>query len=118
VGSRGLEGPGLPPAAERWLTLSGWVALAVIVYFCLRFDLIVRVYNAEPFFIVYIIMVALALGMLALYGVMNTYRIIRRGSSRDSSDFMDMGWGGWLMTHYTKQDETDLCGLDDDDDLF
>jgi hypothetical protein len=49
--------------------------------------------------------------VLAFYGLMNSWRLLRRGSTPDSSSYIDLGWGGRLMGHYTDADEDDLCGI-------
>ena len=114
--NRGLQSPGLPSAQERWLTLLGWLSLAAIIFFCYRHDLLARIIAANGIFIIFIVLGAAVLGVLAIYGVMNSWRLLRRESSPDSSGYIDLGWGGWLMGHYTDADEDDLCGIYGGDD--
>jgi len=111
MSNRGLEGPGVPVAQERLLTVVGWLALGAIVFFWLRHDLLARIVAASVFFIMFIVIGALILGVLALYAVLNTWRMLRRRSSTGPADYMDLGWGGTLLGHYTEADSEDLCGL-------
>ena len=54
----------------------GWLSLGAIIFFSCRYDLLGRIIAANAFFLVFIIFGALILGVLAIYGVMNSWRLL------------------------------------------
>lgn len=112
MSNRGLEEPGIPVGQQRILTIVGWLALGAIVFFCVRHNLLARIIAANVFFITFIIVGALLLGVLALYAVLNTWRMFRRSASNGPDEYMDLGWGGTLLGRFTDADSEDLGGLE------
>ncbi|MBN2080670.1 hypothetical protein JW859_00545 [bacterium] len=102
---------GVTPAQERWLTFAGLVACAVIVFFGFRCDILAGWISANGIFLVFIVLGGVMLFILALYGLMNSFRLLTRGGRKRRSDYVDLGWGGQALGHYTEADEDDLCGI-------
>jgi|GEM_PF-7044331 len=94
---------GVSPAQERWLTFMGLMACAVIVYFCFHREILAGWISANGIFLVFIVMGGVMLGILALYGLMNSFRLLTRG--RRKGDNIDLGWGGKALGSYMESED-------------
>jgi hypothetical protein len=100
--------------ADRWLTILGYPALALLVYICINPSMLGQLLAVNPFFLLFVVAGIAVLVFLGLAALLNTWRAVRKGLRRDPTEF-DPGWAGPL-TRYTEADEDDLCGFGVDRD--
>lgn len=65
---------------------------------------VLRLFFIHPALSISLVFIGVALVVFAVYGLGNTWRMLRRGGSARGPHSVDLGWGG-ALGHYTEADE-------------